>query len=311
MKIFKDKKLFVVLLALSALLLTMIAVHGCGISSYTGKKLASISIDPVNNTAVAGNVTIAAQTVQQFKATGHYTDKTMTDLSSSVTWSTSDSSVATVSQGLAAAVALSGTCNITATGQGMTAAVNLTVANLPLQAITVSPGTATINKGMTQQFKATGLFSNGTDTIPSQDITSLVSWSSSTTSAATINASGSATGVSAGTTDITAQWNGVTSPAVTVTVSNLALKSIAITASPSTSVQMGNTIQLTAVGTFEDNSSQDMTSQVTWSSANPDLVTVDSSGLVTTVYMGRATVTATAGGITGSIQLTVLNGGHI
>ena len=191
MKIVKDKKFFGVLLALSGLIITTILVHGCGISSYEGKKITSISADPVNNAAVAGTVTIAAQTQQQFKTTGHYSDSTTTDLSSSATWSTSDPSVATVSaSGVATAVASSGNCMITATSQGMTASITLTIKNLPIQSITVSPASVTTNKGFTQQFKAAGLFSDGTDTIQSQDITALVSWSSTTTSVATIDAQG-------------------------------------------------------------------------------------------------------------------------
>lgn len=312
MNISKDKKLFGVILGLSAVLVVMVLVHGCAILSYEEKKLTSVSVDPVRNTAAAGTVTIAAQTVQQFKATGHYSDSTTTDVSPSVTWSTSDPLVATVSAtGLATAVASSGTCTITATGQGMTGTMTLTIANLTLQSITVSPGTASTNKGLSQQFAATGVFSGATATI-SQDITTLVTWSSSTTSVANIDAQGLATGVTAGTTDITAQWNGITSSAATLTVSNEALTSIAITAS-STSLKdsgTGNTLQLTATGTFADNTTQDMTSQVAWSSLNPDIATVDSSGLVTGVVAGRATITATAGGITGSIQLTVLHTGH-
>ena len=149
-----------------------------------------------------------------------------------MTWNTSDASVATVSAtGLATAVASSGTCTITATGQGMAGTTQLAIKSLSLQTITITPGTASTNKGLTQQFTASGLFSDGTETIPSQDITSLVSWSSSTTAVATIDAQGTATGVSAGTTNITAQWNGVTSNTATLTVSNLALTSISITAS--------------------------------------------------------------------------------
>jgi trimeric autotransporter adhesin len=309
MKIVKDKRIYTALLVLSTLIIATIVIHGCGVISYEGKKVTSVSIDPVNNTAVGGAVTIAAQTVQQFKVTGHYSDSTTSDVSSESTWSTSDPSVATVSAtGLATAVASSGTCMITVTSQGMTASLQLTITNLPIQTITVSPDTVTLNRGFTGQFTATGLFSNGSSTI-SQDITDLATWSSTTTSVATIDAHGVATAVSSGTTAIAAQWSGKTSNTATLTVSNLALMSIelSITGSPN---DCGNTAQMTAIGTFEDNSTQDMTSQVVWSSENPANATVDSSGLVSAVAAGHATITATAGGITGSIQITVYHCGH-
>jgi hypothetical protein len=311
MKILKNKRISAVVLALSALIIAIIAVHGCGVLSYEGKKVTSISIDPVNNPAVAGAVTIAAQTVQQFKATGHYSDTTTSDMSSETTWTTSDPSVATISSsGLATAVAPSGTCTITATSQGITASLQLTITDLPIQTITVSPDSATINRGFTEQFIATGLFSNGTNTL-SQDITSLASWSSSTTSVATIDANGVATGVSGGTTSISAQWSGKISNTATLTVSNLALMSISLSISGSPKDD-GTTAQMTAIGTFEGGSTQDMTSTVVWSAADADNqtgeVTISSSGLVTGVIAGRVTVTATAGGITSSIVITV---GHV
>ena len=42
----------------------------------------------------------------------------------------------------------------------------------------------------------------------------------------------------------------------------------------------------------------------------PDIVSIDSSGLVTGIAVGHATVTATSGGITGSLQISVLHIGH-
>jgi hypothetical protein len=311
MKTSKDTRISAVVLALSALIIAIIAVHGCGVLSYEGNKVTSISIDTINNTAVAGTVTIVAQTAQQFKVTGHNSDSTTMDVSSESTWSTSDASVATVSAaGLVNAVALSGTCTITGTYQGMTASVQLTITDLPIQTITVAPDSATINRGFTEQFTATGLFSNGTDTI-NQDISGLVSWSSSTTSVATIDANGVAKGVSGGTTSISAQWSGKTSNTATLRVSNLALMSISLSISGSPKDD-GTTAQMTAIGTFEDYSTQDLTSIVAWSAADVDNqtgeVTIDSSGLVTGVIAGRVTVTATAVGISNSIVITV---GHV
>lgn len=312
MKMNKDKKIFALIFAISAMMITMMLVHGCSISSYGEKTLTSISVTPDNNT-------IAAGTVQQFMATGLYSDQTATNLSSSsLAWSTSDPSVATVSAtGLATtAVASHGTCTVTAVGAGATGTATLTIKNLPLKSITVTPGSATVNKGLTQQFTASGLFSDGTDTIPGQDITSLVTWSSSTINVATIDPhTGLVTGVAGGTTDITAsitnaQWGTVTSAPITVTVSNVGLQSIAITM-PNMTIHPGGTpVQLTATGTFVDTTTQDMTSQVVWSSLNPDIGTVDSSGLFTGVTPGRATINATAGGITGTITITVFQGAH-
>ena len=76
-----------------------------------------------------------------------------------------------------------------------------------LTTIEVSPISATIEEGQTQQFTATGSFDDGS----TADLTSTATWASSNTAVATVDASGLATGIEAGTTDITATQDGVTS----------------------------------------------------------------------------------------------------
>jgi hypothetical protein len=95
-------------------------------------------------------------------------------------------------------------------------AVNLTVSSGPvtLKSIAVTPASPSIVKGATQQFTATGTYSDGS----TQNITTSVTWTSGTTSVATINSGGLATGVAAGTSNITASQSGVTSPADVLTV---------------------------------------------------------------------------------------------
>jgi len=85
-----------------------------------------------------------------------------------------------------------------------------------LKSIAVTPSSATLAVGATQQFTATGTYSNG-DT---ENLTNLAAWSSTVTTVATINSTGLATAVSAGTTTIEATYSGVTgSASLTVTSS--------------------------------------------------------------------------------------------
>src|SRR5262245_41212124 len=69
-----------------------------------------------------------------------------------------------------------------------------------LQSIAVTPANPSIAKGATQQFTATGTFSDNSK----QDLTNQVTWASATTSVATITSSGLATGVGTGTSTISA-----------------------------------------------------------------------------------------------------------
>jgi Big-like domain-containing protein len=73
-----------------------------------------------------------------------------------------------------------------------------------LQSITIAPATALIKVNDTQQFTASGKFSDGS----SQNLAN-VSWAAVKSGIATISPSGVATGVSAGTTKITASASGV------------------------------------------------------------------------------------------------------
>jgi hypothetical protein len=86
----------------------------------------------------------------------------------------------------------------------------------------------------------------------------------------------------------------------------LTLRSLAVTP-PTSSVNKGSTVQISATGTYSDNSTQDATASANWTSSNPLLATVGAStGLVTGVAGGGpVTITASIGSLTGSSTLTV------
>src|SRR6202040_3188932 len=178
---------------------------------------------------------------QQFTATGTYSDASTQNLTAQVTWASGTVATATItSAGLATGVGV-GTSNITASLNGITSPADLlTVTGATLQSIAVTPANPSITKGATQQFTATGTFSDGT----TQNLTSSVTWSSGTTSIATINTTGLATGAGIGTSTITAT-SGVISGSTVLTVTAATLQSIAVTpANPS--IPKGATQQFTA-----------------------------------------------------------------
>ncbi|HET7200379.1 MAG TPA: PQQ-binding-like beta-propeller repeat protein [Burkholderiales bacterium] len=79
------------------------------------------------------------------------------------------------------------------------------------------------------------------------------------------------------------------------------LVSIAVTPS-NPSIANGATVQLTATGTYSDSSTQDLTTQVTWSSSDSSKAMVSSTGLATAIATGPTTLSATSGNISGSTQ---------
>ena len=170
--------------------------------------LSSITITPATPANLAVGLT------EQLTATANYTDGTTADITSKVTWVSSDPNVATISSdGLAKGIG-EGSTDITAALSGNTsAAVKLPVAIL--SSIAVSPASPNdLLVGALQRFVSVGTFSNGVVSM----ITAPVIWTSSNTSVATISSDGMVTGVAAGSTNITFTLSGLNSTAVTLNV---------------------------------------------------------------------------------------------
>ncbi|MGA8142841.1 MAG: Ig-like domain-containing protein [Candidatus Acidiferrales bacterium] len=117
--------------------------------------------------------------------------------------------------------------------------------------IAVNPQTITVAAGNTQQFKATGFFSDGS----LGDITNQVTWASDNTSAATVNAAGLATAVSAGTAHLNATLGNATTNPATMTVTGGTGADLAITITAPSNVPLGPSFQY--VITVTNNGPQD------------------------------------------------------
>ncbi len=83
-----------------------------------------------------------------------------------------------------------------------------------------------------------------------------------------------------------------------------ALTGIDVTPS-SASIEVGQSQQFTAMGTFDDDTSRDVTAVVAWSSSVGAIATVDAAGLATGLAVGAATITASSEGVSTGSSLTV------
>ena len=200
-----------------------------------------------------------------------------------------------------------GSTVIEAAFSGQTGTTSLTVTSATLVSLTVLPRAPSILTGRSQQFTATGSFSDST----TQDLTTLASWSSSATGVATISSSPGSAGLAsaraAGSTTITASVLGKSdSTSLTVTAPTL----IGIVVSPSApTITRGMAQQFTAMGSYSDGSSQNLTTLVTWFSSDSFVATISNSagsqGRATGVDVGMTTITASYGGRSDSATLTV------
>jgi len=80
-----------------------------------------------------------------------------------------------------------------------------------------------------------------------------------------------------------------------------------IVVGPATTIQTGNTVQMSAVGTYNDGSQKKL-SNIHWSSVTPDVANVNASGLVTGVSPGQATISGASETVVGSATVTVTVG---
>ena len=245
--------------------------------------LSSIAVTPASASVVAGSTL-------QFTATGSYSDGTTKDLTATVNWTSSDASKATIvaNSGLATGVA-AGSATITATSGGISGTDALTVTARPasLSSISVTPASASVAAGLTLQFTATGSYSDGT----TKDLTASVTWTSSDMSKATIVASGLATGVAAGSSTITATSGSISgTDTLTIAAPNL----VKVELSPNKpNVPAHKVLQFSAIGTYTDHSTRDLTTSVTWSSANPAVAAVNTTtGVVTAGIIGTTQINA-------------------
>lgn len=260
--------------------------------------LTTIAVTPIAPSIFTGGS-------QQLTAVGY--DQSGNAMSGIVfTWSSANKSVATVDvTGLAAGVS-TGTSQISASAQGINSNVILLTVNRPpsvLTSITVSPSTASVQTGNTQQFTAVGYDQYG---VGMSGIT--FTWTSSVTSVASVNGvnseganNGVAAGLAAGSTSIAVSANGVHATASLTVIAPPppppppAVNSINVV--PGTaSINPGGTQQFSALATDQNGSA--MSGVVfTWTSSDSTVATIDANGLATGVGVGTTQISAAAQGV--------------
>ncbi len=254
--------------------------------------LVSIAVTPSDSSIPLGDSV-------QLTATGTFSDQSTQDLTSAVTWASSQPAVAAISSsGLAVSHSV-GASAITATLRSVSASSQLTVSAAALVSLAVSANHSTIPLGTTAQFAAEGVYTDQS----TQDLTSAVTWTSSQPAVAAISSSGLAVSHSVGASAITATLRSV-SASSQLTVSAAALVSLAVSANHFT-IPLGTTAQFAAKGVYTDQSTQDLTDAVTWTSSSSGILNINSSGLATGKAVGAATVSAKSGSVIGTAALTV------
>lgn len=288
------------------------AVSGTATLTVTDAVVTTLQVTPPLGTTPKGlTKAFAATALMSDGTTVPVTDNT------AVSWSTNDADIATVVTGQTSGNGVAkgeakGKVTITATGtvggETFTGTAQLTVTDAIAQSLEVTPETASVAKGLTQQYSAVVTYSdNSREDVTAE--TAITSWTSG--SNASINATGLAKGESVGDAQITASgtYDGVTlSDTVTLTVT--AAKIVSLEVTPETaSIAKGQTKTYKAMANFTDSSTLDVTddTNTSWgSSTNAASITLEGTEAIAKGdNVGDTIITATYSGQSDTAALTV------
>ncbi len=266
--------------------------------TITAKTLQSIAVTPA-----AFN--IAAGTTQQLVATGTYSDGSTQVITNNVAWTSGNTAVATVgaANGLVTG-ALAGTgVAITATSGVVTGASrgNVTAAGVTLTRLTVAASSQFIGPNFLPFPQVCAEFSNGLGSCPYSNVT----WTSSNTAVAIVSDTQGVKALTAGVSTLTVR-SGSISASNMLTVNAPVLTAIAVLPAAPT-IAAGAQLQLTAMGSYSDGSTQNITALagLLWASSAPGSVSVNAAGVASGAAAGSAVLTASVAGRMGSTTATV------
>lgn len=291
----------------------VVTVTYAGLSANVNVTVLNKSLVSIAVTAFGGGSSLPLNGTIKMIATATYSDASTEVVTNSAVWSSTNTSVLTVSNtlpniGRATGVA-AGTSTLTATVGSISGNLLMTVNSVTLSSIAITPYDPLVASGASYGLRATGTYSDAS----TSDITDLVTWASSNTSASTISNVAGSKGVATTltftgylTTNITAVLSSVTGT-TPFGVNGATISSIIIT--PSVTITPNQTYQLKAYANLSDGGVIDITEFAIWSSGTLANVSVSNSsgskGLVTGIANGSSTITSQFNGVSGTRVVTV------
>ena len=290
------------ILLLASIVLGVVAwASGCGDGATEPPPPVPPAPDPPRPTMVA--VTPAAVELNALGATRQLTAQVLDQngqpmAGATVTWASGAAGVATVNAAGLVTAAGNGTATITATAGGVSGTATVTVRQ-EVSTVAVSPAADTLVEGDTLRLAAMASDANGHAMAGE-----VFAWSSTDTLVARVDDAGLVAGVGAGEAQVTATSSGVTGSAALV-VEVPAPTTVTLTPDTVELAALGDTVRL--VAEVRDQIGRAVEGEaVSWSSGDTLVATVDSTGLVTAAGIGATTITATAGPVSGSAAVTVM-----
>jgi uncharacterized protein YjdB len=214
-----------------------------------------------------------------------------------VTWTTSRPSVASVNgSGVVTALA-PGSAVISATVEGKSGVAAVTVSPAAVASVVVRPSSATLGIGQALAFEAEPRSASG-QPLPGREVV----WSSNSSQVATVASTGVVIAIAPGTATITATSEGRSGTAQ-VTVLPPTVQRVEVTPASAVIDEKGS-FRLTAT-VYDSRGTVLIGQDVTWTSSDTRVATVDDNGRVRGERTGTVTITATSGGVSGTAQVRV------
>ncbi|WP_064605026.1 Ig-like domain-containing protein [Photobacterium sp. J15] len=240
---------------------------------------------------------------QKLTATATYSDATTADISDQVSWVSEDSAIVTISSSGFLSSQSTGATEVHASINGMISnRVLVEVNDAAIVSIQITPLSLSLAKNNTSQLSVLATYSDSR----TENVSNVVSWSTEDSAIMSVSNTGLVTGLKPGNTKVSASLSDITSNDVDVSVTDATIKTIHIRPE-AFSVAKGNTIQLSAVAKYSDDSIADISHLITWSSMDTSTATISTTGLLTGVGIGNTEVTASRDTLRSNVAVAVTN----
>ncbi|WP_347397304.1 Ig-like domain-containing protein [Paenibacillus amylolyticus] len=269
------------------MLVLMLSISNVGLAAAADKELSKIVVSKNEMSLEVGDSSSVT-------VTGVYSDNTSANVTISSSWSTSDTSIATVYNG-AITAKKEGTATITAAYQGQSQTVQVKVTK-KVKALSKNVQSLDLRTGDTKEIILTATYS---DNETNNAAASTAEWSTSDEKVATV-VNGKVTGQSAGTAVITAK---VGSQSVTVDVNVEVVKRVDVD-KQQVNLLLNKSESVKVTATYPDGTTKDVTDLAEWTSSNEKVADV-LKGEITGYSAGSAKITAKYGTKSVSVDVDV------
>lgn len=288
---------------------TTITIDYQGVTATAEITVSDATLEAIQVFPFTSSITVGSPV--WFQATGVFSDGRSVWLTRDVTWTSSDDSVAAISNGRWSEGRTLGVgpgqATIEATWNGVTGSASIVVTDKQISTIQVTPFVPRTPAGYGEFFQAVAIFDDAT----SRNVTQLATWETTDPMIASVGnvwwTNGLVLTHEPGQVTVSAGWQGAEG-STSLTVTDALLASIDVEPRDA-SLLPGEVIEYSATGHFDDGTEMDVTPFATWLSSETDVADVSNAwgyrGEATAFTPGTTDISANNAGVAGSTTLEV------